>query len=713
MAKERTFKNIDILVDERLTNQKILFRDLDGKDVETLVGSMVQAANDLNEVIVGSANRGKYEFIAKPGDTVEVVKAQNPILFLGLESGSASAILREMLSLPVPNVMAKKRTFKNIDILVDERLRNQKILFRDLDGKDVDALVSSMVQTANDLNEVITGSANSGKYQFIAKPGDTVEVVKAQNPEAFDYAMGQKVAKEEVNLNEAKIAAIQVRDGATLLQALKTLVYSDPRGLMKLMWSIDRTLKFISDKVKEGSLPKDLFDKERINKDANNIFTGIPIIKGSWEITSSTKDSGILMLSIIETLWNMSAEQRREVLPFIWGFKVAKFVDGKPEMATVTVPALGIISEEGIVSEIVDTLRLLGNGGVVLVSTGRSEDDYFVKHEDVYDESGSEIELTWRGKNAVAAAKYRSQGEKLIKAVPGMDPRAVKVVQYMYEHGAIFDSDYLMGVRDMMNNAVIPLVVNKAYTSDEISQITAYFVEFSLARLNKFAGFEATLKSLSNRQKYALSRMTNKKYGFTEGNAMGVKPKLELVAEAIKETFDNATLGQEVKSSPEAQKKARELAEEMKTAYKLSANGEAALAELLDLLNNKDNDWAVPRAKMSLMFGPDALTKNDLVRGKTINEFVFSPRSTVYITLVDYLRERYGDGVLKASDADKAGLVDGGINFNSANLALQIKRDGAGVPLPVSQQNLDNIHFDGHVPVILNIRSASSAMIPS
>ncbi|MBF0595812.1 MAG: hypothetical protein HQL22_12720, partial [Candidatus Omnitrophica bacterium] len=40
----------------------------------------------------------------------------------------------------------------------------------------------------------------------------------------------------------------------------------------------------------------------------------------------------------------------------------------------------------------------------------------------------------------------------------------------------------------------------------------------------------------------------------------------------------------------------------------------------------------------------------------------------------------------------------GGINFAQSALSLQIKRDGAGVPLPVSQQNLDSIHIDGLVP---------------
>ena len=46
----------------------------------------------------------------------------------------------------------------------------------------------------------------------------------------------------------------------------------------------------------------------------------------------------------------------------------------------------------------------------------------------------------------------------------------------------------------------------------------------------------------------------------------------------------------------------------------------------------------------------------------------------------------------------------GGIDFAGSNLDLQIKRDGKGMVLPMSQQNLDNIHIDGLVPVILNIK---------
>ena len=53
-----------------------------------------------------------------------------------------------------------------------------------------------------------------------------------------------------------------------------------------------------------------------------------------------------------------------------------------------------------------------------------------------------------------------------------------------------------------------------------------------------------------------------------------------------------------------------------------------------------------------------------------------------------------------------AAMTRGGIDFNAAHLDLQIKRDGNGVPLPINQQDLDNIHIDGLIPVILDIKPA-------
>ena len=43
----------------------------------------------------------------------------------------------------------------------------------------------------------------------------------------------------------------------------------------------------------------------------------------------------------------------------------------------------------------------------------------------------------------------------------------------------------------------------------------------------------------------------------------------------------------------------------------------------------------------------------------------------------------------------------GGIDFNAANLNLEIKRDGKGVPLPMVQQNLEKINIDGLVPITM------------
>ncbi len=54
----------------------------------------------------------------------------------------------------------------------------------------------------------------------------------------------------------------------------------------------------------------------------------------------------------------------------------------------------------------------------------------------------------------------------------------------------------------------------------------------------------------------------------------------------------------------------------------------------------------------------------------------------------------------------------GGIDFNAAMLNLQIERDGAGVPLPISNQPIGEMNIQGFVPVILNIETAPAAPAP-
>jgi len=54
----------------------------------------------------------------------------------------------------------------------------------------------------------------------------------------------------------------------------------------------------------------------------------------------------------------------------------------------------------------------------------------------------------------------------------------------------------------------------------------------------------------------------------------------------------------------------------------------------------------------------------------------------------------------------------GGIDLNAANMDLQIKRDGRGVPLPLSQQDMAQLgKIDGFVPVILSINAAAGLPI--
>ena len=50
--------------------------------------------------------------------------------------------------------------------------------------------------------------------------------------------------------------------------------------------------------------------------------------------------------------------------------------------------------------------------------------------------------------------------------------------------------------------------------------------------------------------------------------------------------------------------------------------------------------------------------------------------------------------------------------MNSANLDLQIKRDGKGVPLPLSQQDMALLfRIEGFIPRIIEIKPASALPI--
>ena len=75
-------------------------------------------------------------------------------------------------------------------------------------------------------------------------------------------------------------------------------------------------------------------------------------------------------------------------------------------------------------------------------------------------------------------------------------------------------------------------------------------------------------------------------------------------------------------------------------------------------------------------------------------------------------RRRFGVRLTQeAGPTQLAGKSDrlGGIDLNSANLDLQIKRDGKGVPLPLAQQDMAQLsQIAGFVPRIIEIKPAAS-----
>ena len=68
-----------------------------------------------------------------------------------------------------------------------------------------------------------------------------------------------------------------------------------------------------------------------------------------------------------------------------------------------------------------------------------------------------------------------------------------------------------------------------------------------------------------------------------------------------------------------------------------------------------------------------------------------------------------GENLVPAPTVD---FTKGGIDFDPALFDLQIKRDAKGVPLPLLQQNLEQINIEGLYPVILNITPVNAGSLP-
>jgi len=104
----------------------------------------------------------------------------------------------------------------------------------------------------------------------------------------------------------------------------------------------------------------------------------------------------------------------------------------------------------------------------------------------------------------------------------------------------------------------------------------------------------------------------------------------------------------------------------------------------------------------SMLAAGDIVYSDYLTEGMVQN---YAPQASAS----EVIQELIAQGVL--AEPDDLGIqlypivkkTPGGIDFNSAHLNLQIKRDGNGVPLPISQQPLEQMQIDGFLPVIINI----------
>jgi len=86
-------------------------------------------------------------------------------------------------------------------------------------------------------------------------------------------------------------------------------------------------------------------------------------------------------------------------------------------------------------------------------------------------------------------------------------------------------------------------------------------------------------------------------------------------------------------------------------------------------------------------------------------------------TTAEILTQSLAQGDMTVSSAIQAArtgtaaeLPLGGINLNPVALDLQIKRDGNGVPLPLSEQRLRDVDVSGFFPVILEVASGGDVL---
>ncbi len=105
----------------------------------------------------------------------------------------------------------------------------------------------------------------------------------------------------------------------------------------------------------------------------------------------------------------------------------------------------------------------------------------------------------------------------------------------------------------------------------------------------------------------------------------------------------------------------------------------------------------------------DAFSKEYKLNLKTAEEILFNKD---FRLLQEDGREWIKRLIASSGIGKQNDFIKGGIDFDPTNMNLQIKRDGRGVPLPLPQQNLEQINIQGLFPVIINIMPINAETLP-
>lgn len=135
------------------------------------------------------------------------------------------------------------------------------------------------------------------------------------------------------------------------------------------------------------------------------------------------------------------------------------------------------------------------------------------------------------------------------------------------------------------------------------------------------------------------------------------------------------------------------------TVYSIDAQKMQAMETIEALLG-----WLSPTERTGILTSPG--TQLSEVSGHA-GKFRISMQTSRPGTIVDNASNNVVDNAFVV-EAPVTAAHYGGIDLNAANLNLRIKRDGSGVPLPVSMQDLEGFQIDGLTPEIISITSAVS-----